>query len=62
MTIALTSKCIGRATANIIAADGWFVIGIAPGAPVDLPGEFLGWKRGRRLKTITYKKQTGTVL
>jgi NAD(P)-dependent dehydrogenase (short-subunit alcohol dehydrogenase family) len=35
------SKGIGRATAALLAAGGWHVIGIARNAPTDFPGEFM---------------------
>lgn len=35
------SKGIGRATADLLAADGWAVIGLARTAPADFPGEFI---------------------
>ncbi|SDR58903.1 NAD(P)-dependent dehydrogenase, short-chain alcohol dehydrogenase family [Rhizobiales bacterium GAS113] len=35
------SKGIGRAAADLLAAGGWLVIGVARGAPADFPGEFL---------------------
>lgn len=35
------SKGIGRITADLLAADGWDVIGIARSAPADFPGHFL---------------------
>jgi NAD(P)-dependent dehydrogenase (short-subunit alcohol dehydrogenase family) len=35
------SKGIGRAAANLLAAAGWEVIGVARNAPQDFPGEFM---------------------
>jgi 3-oxoacyl-[acyl-carrier protein] reductase len=35
------SKGIGRAAADLLAADGWDVIGLARTAPADFPGEFI---------------------
>ena len=35
------SKGIGRATAQMLATDGWHVIGVARRAPDNFPGEFL---------------------
>ena len=35
------SKGIGRAAADLLAADGWAVIGLARKAPPEFPGEFI---------------------
>jgi NAD(P)-dependent dehydrogenase (short-subunit alcohol dehydrogenase family) len=35
------SKGIGRAAADLLAADGWHVIGVARSAPSGFPGEFI---------------------
>jgi 3-oxoacyl-[acyl-carrier protein] reductase len=35
------SKGIGRASADLLSAQGWSVIGIARQAPADFPGEFV---------------------
>ena len=41
IVVAVASNGIGRAAADLLAASGWAVIGLARTTPADFPGEFI---------------------
>jgi 3-oxoacyl-[acyl-carrier protein] reductase len=51
------SKGIGRAAAELLAADGWHVIGIARHSTTDFPGEFLTCDLSDAIATERLAKQ-----
>ena len=59
------SKGIGRAAADALSNDGWFVMGIARNAPTHFPGEFIEADLADRQQTQSLAKdlaQLGNVL